>query len=75
MITTNIPTSTPVPFEGLLVDPRLVVFDDDSTVDVRRTSIGGAQNTLGADLDPKGTEIQPNLTSSLSYNLPRPNNS
>ena len=74
---TDIPTSTNVPFVGLLVVPRCLVFDDASTVDVAgtddvgRTSTGGAHNTLGGDLDPKGTEIQPHLTSSLPYNLPR----
>ena len=68
---TDIPTLTNVPFVGLLVVPRCSPFDDASTVDVGRTSTGGAQNTLGGDLDPKGTEIQPNLTSSLPYNLPR----
>ena len=74
---TDIPTSTNVPFVGLLVVPRCLVFDDASTVDVvgsvdvGRTSTGRAQNTLGGDLDPKGTEIQPNLTLSLPYNLPR----
>ena len=74
---TNIPTSTNVPLVGLLVVPRCFVFDDASTVDVvgsvdvGRTSTGGAQNTLGGDLDPKGTEIQRNLTSSPPYNLPR----
>ena len=74
---TDIPTSTNVPFVGLLVVPRCFVFDDASTVDVAgsvdigRTSTGGAQNTLGGDLDPKGTEMQWNLTLSLPYNLPR----
>ena len=68
---TDIPTSTNVLFVGLLVVPRCSVFDDASTVDIGRTSTGEAQNTLGGDLDPKGTEIQPNLTSSLPYNLPR----
>ena len=57
---TDIPTSTNVLFVRQLVVPRCSVFDDAS-----------AQNTLGGDLDPKGTEIQPNLTSSLPYNLPR----
>ena len=74
---TDIPTSTNVPFVGLLVVPRCSVFDDASTVDVAgsvnigRTSTGGAQNTLGGDLDPKGTEIQRNLKLSPPYNLPR----
>ena len=74
---TDIPTSTNVPLVGLLVVPRCFVFDDASTLDVASTvgvggtSTGGAQNTLGGDLDPKGTEIQPNLTLSLPYNLPR----
>ena len=74
---TNIPTSTNVPFVGLLVVPRCSPFDDASTVDVAgsvdvgKTSTGGEQNTLGGDLDPKGTEIQRNLTLSPPYNLPR----
>ena len=74
---TNIPTSTNVPFVGLLVVPRCFVFDDASIIDVAGavdvgwTSTGGEQNTFGGDLDPKGTEIKPNLTLSLPYNLPR----
>lgn len=74
---TDIPTSTNVPFVGLLVVPRCSVLDDASTLDVASTvgvggtSTEGAQNTLGGDLDPKGTEIQRNLTSSPPYNLPR----
>ena len=70
---TDIPISTNVPLVGLLVVPRCFVFDDASTVDVAGSVDvgGGEQNTLGGDLDPKGTEIQPNLTLSPPYNLPR----
>lgn len=67
---TDIPTSTNVSFVGLLVVPRCFVFDDASTVDVAGAVDVGRAST-GGDLDPKGTEIQPNLSSSLPYNLPR----